>query len=194
MLDSQARDKVMNREDGVLVWDLGVRLSHWTTAVGFFVAYLTEDLLAPHVWSGYLVLALVVFRIVWGFVGSKYARFSDFVYPPSTVLTNLKEIVLAHPKRYLGHSPAGGAMVILLLSGLLGTIVTGVMLYGADQHAGPLAGAMSGVNKDLLKEPHEFLANLTLGLVGLHILGVIAASLTHKENLVRAMLTGRKRA
>ncbi len=183
----------MSREEGVLVWDLPVRVSHWTTACGFFVAYLTEDFLIPHVWSGYLVLALVLFRIAWGIVGSKYARFGDFVYGPSTVLTNLKDIVLAHPKRYLGHSPAGGAMVVLLLAGLLGTTVSGVMLYGADQHAGPLAGAMSGISKDLLKEPHEFLANLTLGLVGLHILGVIAASLTHKENLMRAMLTGRKR-
>ncbi len=183
----------MNREKDVVVWDPAVRVFHWAVVAGFIVAYLTEDLLTPHVWSGYLVLALVVFRIMWGFMGSTHARFGDFLYPPATVLANLKEIVLGHPRRYLGHSPAGGAMVVLLLLSLLGTTVTGVMLYGADQHAGPLAGSMSGVSKDLLKEPHEFLANLTLGLVALHVLGVIAASVAHKENLVRAMLTGRKR-
>ncbi len=184
----------MKRAEGVLVWDPEVRLFHWVTAMSFFVAYFTEDLLTPHVWAGYVVLALVVFRILWGFIGSEHARFRDFTYPPSAVLSNLKDIVLAHPRRYLGHSPAGGAMVLLLLLlFLLATTVTGVMLYGAGEHAGPLASAMIGINKRTLKEPHELLANITLGLVMLHIAGVIAAGVMHKENLARAMLTGRKR-
>ena len=182
----------MEQPNTVAVWDPAVRVFHWTTAVLFFVAYFTEDLLTPHVWAGYAVLVLVALRIVWGFVGPEHARFRDFTYPPSVVLANLKDILLAHPRRYLGHSPAGGAMVILLLAGLLATTVTGVMLYGASQHAGPLASAMQGISKRTLKEPHELLANITLGLAGLHIAGVIAASVMHRENLARAMLTGRK--
>lgn len=184
----------MNRGNEIPVWDPAVRLFHWLVAAGFFVAYITEDLLTPHVWAGYVVLVLVLFRIVWGLVGPKHARFSDFAYPPGVILANLKDILFAHPKRYLGHSPAGGAMVIALLLGLLGTAVTGVMLYGADKHAGPLASAMSGVSKDLIEEPHEILANITLTLVVVHIIGVIVASVMHHENLARAMLTGRKRA
>lgn len=183
----------MTESDEIQVWDPLVRACHWTLVVGFFTAYATEDLLDVHVWSGYLVLALVVLRTVWGFIGSRYARFSDFIYSPAAVLANLKEIVLFHPKRYLGHTPAGGAMVILLLLGLLGTTVTGVMLYGAAEHAGPLASAMTGISKDALEEPHELLANFTLVLIALHIVGVIVASFTHRENLVRSMLNGRKR-
>ena len=179
------------------VWDLLVRVFHWVLVVGFFTAYLVEPEDSPaHVWAGYVVLALVLFRILWGFVGSRHARFSDFAYSPSAVLSYLKDAVRFRARRYLGHSPGGGAMVFLLLLALLATTVTGLMTYGADQHAGPLATWMAGMSEqdaESLEELHEVLANVTLGLVVLHLVGVVVASLSHHENLVKAMFTGYKR-
>ena len=187
----------MSREERVVVWDPVVRIFHWLLVFAFFSAYLIEpeesDL---HFYAGYAVLALVLVRIVWGFSGSAYARFSDFTYSPAAVFAYLGDAIRLRAKRYLGHSPGGGAMVIALLLMLLATTVSGLMVYGADQHAGPLAPWMSGVSKEgehLLEEIHELLANVTLGLVVLHILGVLLASYSHRENLVKAMITGTKR-
>ena len=101
------------------MWDAFVRLFHWSVAVGFFVAYFTEDgPLTLHVWAGYVVGVLVVLRIVWGFIGPEHARFSSFIFPPGTVLRYLWDLLLGRAKRYLGHSPGGGAMVLVLLIGL----------------------------------------------------------------------------
>ena len=199
-------------DQGMRIWDPVVRVSHWTVVVAFFVAYFTEeDLLSLHVWAGYLVGAVVAFRVLWGFIGPQQARFSDFVYAPRRVVTYLADLVRFRAKRYLGHSPAGGAMVLALLVMLAATVGTGLLVYAADKHAGPLApfyaagsgpaGATNagsdrtGRNGDesALREVHELLANLTLGLVALHIAGVILASIVHRENLVTAMITGRKR-
>ena len=101
--------------ESIKVWDLFVRIGHWTIVVGFAIAYLSEDLLSLHVWAGYIVGAAVLIRIIWGFVGPRRARFSDFVHSPATVITYLINLVHLRAKRYLGHSPAGGAMVIALL-------------------------------------------------------------------------------
>ena len=111
------------RADDVKVWDAFVRLAHWTIVGGFFVAYVTEDELLPaHVWAGYVVGAIVVARILWGVVGPARARFSDFVYAPRVVVTYLIDLLRFRAPRFLGHSPAGGAMVVLLLLGLAGTV------------------------------------------------------------------------
>ena len=98
----------------VYVWDLFVRLFHWTLVVGFTVAYFTEDPLIVHVWAGYVVGALIVARVVWGLIGPRYARFSDFVYGPVATLRYVRDLILLRSPRYLGHSPGGGAMVVLL--------------------------------------------------------------------------------
>jgi cytochrome b len=179
----------------IRIWDPAVRLFHWSLAIGFAVAYLTEDdLEAVHVYAGYLVGALVVFRLLWGFVGPQHARFSDFVRGPSVVIGYLREAIRLRAPRYLGHNPAGGAMVVALLVTLTVTVLTGMALYGATDFAGPLAGLFRGeAAADVLKEVHEFAANLTLALVVLHLAGVLSASLEHRENLVKAMVTGRKR-
>jgi cytochrome b len=181
------------------VWDAPIRLFHWLLVLAFFTAYLTEpeEGSSLHVQAGYLALGLVLFRILWGFVGSKHARFTDFVYSPAAIACNLWDVVKLRTKRYLGHSPAGGAMVLALLLALIGTTVSGLLVYGADQHAGPFAGWMAGVSEDQehrLEELHEVFANRTLGLVVLHGVGVILASVSHRENLVRAMFTGYKRS
>jgi cytochrome b len=202
-------------KDRIQVWDLFVRASHWLIAIGFFVAYFTEeDAMTVHAWAGYLVGALLVLRIVWGLVGPRYARFSNFIYTPGAVLNYFWALVTGHAKRYVGHSPAGGAMIILLMVSLAATVGTGLIVYAQEHAAGPLTpfiaqtqqtGAVNGVvredakgegreHESAFEEVHETLANVTLALVMFHVLGVILASFVHRENLVAAMITGRKRA
>lgn len=181
----------------VRVWDPLVRFFHWTLVVAFFAAYFTEDdLLAVHTWAGYWIGGLILFRILWGFVGPRYARFSDFVHRPAEVLQYLKDELRARARRHMGHNPAGGAMVVALLTSLSLTVVTGLVLLGSAECAGPLADWLCigdhGVG-EVIEDVHEFFANFTLLLVGLHVLGVIAASRLQGENLVAAMWHGRKR-
>ena len=190
----------MTTGKAVTVWDRFVRLFHWLLVAAFFTAYLVEDdLLGVHVWAGYLVFSLVVLRLAWGVVGSRHARFSDFVRRPGEVLVYLKSILSGRARRYLGHNPAGGAMVIALIGSLLATTVLGMLLLGSEPgnalHGIVNALGLAGeTGEEALEETHEFFANLTLALVGLHVLGVLFSSLAHRENLVRAMITGRKRA
>ena len=203
-MDAQASSEIR-------VWDPFVRIAHWTVALGFFVAYLTEDAVTVHAWAGYVVGVLVLARIVWGFVGPRHARFSDFVTSPITAMRYLWDLMLARAKRYIGHSPAGGAMVMALLVFLAATVVTGLILYAEEKGAGPLAplyaqtSSIAGPQtseddenrgqgpESAFGEAHEVIANITLGLVVFHILGVLLASFVHHENLARAMITGRKR-
>ncbi len=180
----------------IKVWDPLVRIFHWSLVIGFFVAYITEDdFMTLHVWAGYLVGGLVAFRLVWGLIGPKYARFSDFVRPPREVLAYLKDELSGRARRYLGHNPAGGAMVVALLLSLAMTVFTGLVTYGGAECAGPLADALCGSGEildELGEEVHEFFANFTLLLVVLHVAGVLLSSWLHGENLVRSMIHGRK--
>jgi cytochrome b len=197
----------------VKVWDPFVRIAHWTLAVSFFVAYLiVDDALGVHVWAGYLLGAVVILRILWGFVGSPHARFSDFIYRPTVVLAYLRDLVLLRSRRYLGHSPGGGAMVVALLVAILVTGATGLMTYAQEEGAGPLSGLIARQEvpsrtqppqfdrergeegEGGLREVHSLAANLTLFLVIFHVLGVIIASYAHRENLALSMVNGRKRA
>lgn len=187
----------MNAESSrtIPVWDPAVRLFHWLLAGAFLVAYLTEDdweLL--HVNAGYLIGILIALRLLWGFIGTPYARFADFVYSPREVMTYLSDAVRSRAPRYVGHNPAGGAMILALLISLTLTVITGIALYGATDFAGPLAGVWRGeLAVDLLEEVHEIGANLTLLLIVLHLGGVLFSSLKHGENLVKSMITGRKK-
>ena len=148
-------------------------------------------------WAGYLVLALVLWRILWGFVGRRYALFSSFVFPPWAVLRYLKDTLTLRAERHLGHNPVGGAMIIFLLISLLLTTITGLAMYGAGEQAGPLASSLGNAGEriaEAFEQTHEFFANLTLVLASVHVIGVVVESLIHRENLVRAMFTGYKRA
>ncbi len=167
----------------VRIWDPFVRVFHWALVTFFLVAYVTGDEIEKvHVAAGYMIAALVAARIVWGMIGSRHARFASFVRPPGEVLSYLRDAMLLRARRYLGHNPAGGAMIVALLAVLIGTCVTGFLLT-TDAYWGA----------KWVEEMHEFFANLTVGLVVAHILGVLVASFEHRENLVASMLTGRKR-
>jgi cytochrome b len=167
----------------IKVWDPFVRVFHWSLAALFLVAYATgEDAGRVHIAAGYVIAGLIASRIVWGFVGPRHARFSDFVRPPRAVLAYLRDVALLRAPRYLGHNPAGGAMTIGLLVMLLGTGLTGYLMT---------TDAFWGAK--WVEEIHEALANLTVGLIVLHVLGVLFSSFVHGENLVKSMFTGRKR-
>jgi cytochrome b len=194
----------------VPVWDPLVRLFHWTLFISFCAAWFTEGelfedlqdrlsgewLQLVHIWAGYTIAGLLVFRVLWGFVGPRYARFSDFVYRPGIVLAYVRDVLTLRARRTLGHNPAGGAMIVVLLLGLTATIVTGLALYGADKGLGPLAAILAESSDeaiDTIKEAHELATNFTLLLVAGHLLGVVWETLLHRDNLVRAMINGRKR-
>ena len=180
----------------IKVWDPMVRIFHWSLASLFLFSYITEDdFMDLHVIAGYLVTGLVVFRLLWGVIGTKHARFSDFVKTPTEVKAYIKDVVLFRAKRYLGHNPAGGMMVIALILSIIITSLTGMLVYGAEESAGPLLSWVNNVSHgtaDFFEETHEFFANFTLFLVVFHVGGVIITSLQHRENLVRSMINGYK--
>lgn len=217
----------------IRVWDPFVRIGHWTLAAAFFIAYFTaEDLEDVHIWAGYWVGAYVLARTVWGFIGTRYARFSDFVRGPKAIFEYLAGLIKGRPAHYFGHNPAGGAMIVALLLCLAATVYTGLAVEADSENEGPLAPWLghagqrvdatalpapsaraeaassahpavtedeedeaheeSGKGESAYEELHEWFANLSLGLVVLHLLGVISGSWLHRENLVRAMITGYK--
>ncbi len=187
----------MSHEGQIKVWDPVVRIFHWMLVAAFFTAYfITEDgFLWLHTWAGYLVLGLVVLRVIWGFIGTRYARFSNFVTTPPAALHYLWEEITGRARRYLGHNPAGAAMIFAILVFLLLATLSGIVLYAADEGAGPLAGwiAKSEALEDPLEEVHELFANLTLALVIVHTFGVVLGSMIHRENLMASMFHGYKR-
>jgi cytochrome b len=117
----------------------------------------------------------------------------DFIYTPADTLRYVRDLLLFRAERHLGHSPGGGAMVVLLLVFLAATVVTGLVVYGGDQQAGPLAGMFTKATGEAMEEVHELIANITLAFVLAHVAAVVLASFVHRENLVRAMFTGYKR-
>ncbi len=240
----------------IKVWDPIVRIGHWTLVIAFFTTYFTEeDFMTQHVWAGYVVAGVVLFRVFWGIVGSQHARFKDFIYQPSAIFEYLKGLAQRKPQHFLGHNPAGGVMVIALLISLCIAVYSGFALYAVENNAGPFASIYGeSVNKNSVSSKadftlipnamaeeneadekgeneasekamasekdgfggtgksaeapegnegneqdeefweglHEFFANFTLFLVALHVGGVILSSYVDKENLIKAMLTGRK--
>ena len=167
----------------VRVWDLAVRVFHWSLVLLFAAVWLTsDDFVKLHKLLGYSVLGLIGARIIWGFVGGKYARFTSFVRSPSTVIAYLRDIKAGHPARYLGHNPAGGAMIIALLLSLAITAGTGWM-SDTDRWWGIR----------WVEIVHSLAADATMILIVAHVAGVLLASFTHHENLIKSMFTGRKR-
>lgn len=169
--------------DRIRVWDLPTRLFHWSLAASFAGAWLTADSerwIDVHTALGYVFAGLIAFRVVWGFVGTKHARFSSFVRGPSAVLQYFKSLLTANPEHHVGHNPAGGWAVLALLG--LGAVTAG---------AGYLA--FNDLGGHWMEELHEGAASAMLALVFVHIGAVLVSSVIHGENLVRAMWTGFKK-
>lgn len=186
----------MNSTSTIKVWDPLVRLFHWLLVASVAVTWVTEDeFLVLHVYAGYLIAGLLGFRLIWGFIGPRYARFSDFVTSPSRAIAYTKEVLQFRSKRFIGHNPAGGMMIVVLLVSLLITVFSGLVAYGIEGY-GPLAQwlhSLGAWDDETFEEIHEFFANFTLLLVLVHVTGVVFESLLHKENLVLSMINGRKR-
>ena len=166
----------------ILVWDIPTRVFHWALVACFGVAWLSaesERLRDIHVLSSYGLLALIGFRLVWGLVGSRYARFAEFVRGPSAVRAYLRGLMQGHPPAYTGHNPAGALAIVALLGLGVASGITGWLAFNE----------MGG---EAVAEFHDMVANAMLALVFLHILAVVISSLLHGENLIKAMLTGYK--
>lgn len=166
----------------VLVWDAPTRVFHWVQALCFLGAYLTSDSEKTrdiHVALGYILFGMIVFRLLWGFVGTRYAKFSSFAYGPSKIFSYLVSLFKGKADHFVGHNPIGSVAIWLLLSGGLTLGVTGVMLLQDDF-------------EDIVEEIHDYATNAMLIVIAIHLIGVFASSFLHKENLVRAMITGFK--
>lgn len=215
----------------VRVWDLFVRCFHWSLVAAVIIQLATaEDFKRVHVKVGYFIIALLISRFIWGLIGSRHARFTDFVYPPGEILSYFKGLLRGQPRRYTGHNPAGGAMVCVLLFFLLLTTLSGLLTHraygtslaalqavpavarawaddngpgdddghsGRDSYTAGQAGrsghAPDAAQAHFWKEIHETLVGIIIFLVVLHFCGVLASSYLHRENLIKAMITGNKK-
>lgn len=167
-----------------LVWDAPVRVFHWLMVACFAIAWLTaesERWRLVHVTLGYTMAGLLAFRLVWGVIGTRHARFSAFVRGPAAAWSYLRSLAGPRPEHHVGHNPAGALAIVGLL--VLTAVVTGSGWLNYEELGG-----------EWLEDLHEGAAEVMLVLVGVHLAGVVVGSLVHRENLVGAMITGRKRA
>lgn len=179
----------------ILVWDLPTRLFHWLLALSFALAYLSAEKgnwLEVHVFSGYLMLGLLAFRLAWGFVGARYARFSSFRFSCKEGFDYLQQVIAGTPRRYLGHNPAGSWAVYLLLTLAFLVGSSGLFTLAGQEGLGPLAAWVPYASAKTFREIHEAAVNAMLAMVILHLAGVALESWRHRENLAQAMLTGSK--
>lgn len=210
----------MGKIESVKVWDIFVRFFHWALVGSIIGMYISgEDMQGVHVRLGYFVIALVLARILWGFIGTRHARFGDFLYGPSDIFHYLKSLFVDKPIHYVGHNPAGGLMILVILIALLATTFTGLKALAAEGK-GPLATANPSVlssayadedeheedekhytksdrkreKDEFWEEIHEGMTSFMLFLIIIHICGALISSWLHKENLILSMITGKKRS
>ncbi|MBL4615697.1 MAG: cytochrome b/b6 domain-containing protein [Magnetovibrio sp.] len=182
----------------ITVWDLPIRLFHLALVAVVLVAYLSayvlpENALGLHLWSGYVTVALLVFRLTWGWLGSHYSRLQSFAYSPAHILKHLQELATLRPvTHYIGHNPSGALMVFALLMVLSIITVSGLMVLGGEENQGPLAGIISYAVAEHAATVHNVIVLLLLAMVVLHIAGVLLETKLTGQRLVRAMFNGRK--
>ena len=178
------QERAASSAPSVLVWDLGVRVFHWTLLVSVLAAWFTPNVFnTAHNIAGYIVLGLLAYRLIWGFLGTRYARFRNFVKSPRIIACYFRDFLKGNAPRYLGHNPAGGAMIILMLLALTITSVSGYL---------SLTRRFFGVA--WVQDTHSYSAYLVMAFAALHVIGVVLTSFLHRENLVRSMFTGRKQS
>ncbi len=172
------------RSPQVRIWDRFVRVFHWTLVLSFLVAYVSSESVGRvHRWSGYLALALVAARVVWGFIGSRHARFANFVPAPRAFADYLRALVRGREPRHLGHNPAGAVMILFLLCAVSAIGITGWMLT-LDAFWG----------NETVETAHTLIVDAALIAVVIHVAANVYESLHQRENLIASMVTGRKRA
>ncbi len=167
----------------IKVWDLPLRIFHWALAASVLIAWFSANVYdTVHEIFGYVTLGLISFRLIWGFVGTRYSRFANFAISPHAVLRYMRRLVRVRPGRYIGHNPAGASMTVALLVLLAISTISGWM---------QITERFFGVT--WVEEVHTYSSNLVIILAVVHVLGVFLMCALQKENLVRAMITGRKR-
>lgn len=178
----------------VLVWDAPIRVCHWLIAALVAAAYVTWRLnwMVWHGWVGEAALALVLFRLLWGFLGGETARFSHFISSPRTAIQHLKHAFRREPDRQVGHNPAGSWMVMLLLALLLAETLTGLYVANDIADVGPLTAAVPAWAADAIESAHAILWDALLAAIALHVLAIAAFAAIKGQNLLAPMITGRK--
>lgn len=180
----------------VLIWDAPVRLFHWALATCVVVSVVSGmtggNAMQIHLWSGYAILSLVVFRLLWGFAGSSYARFADFLYGPRAVWDFARTLFNREPSHYAGHNPMGGWMVIAMLVLLLFQASTGLFSNDDIVTEGPLAHLINKATSDWLTTLHKINSKIIIALAVTHVAAVLFHLLVKRENLIVAMISGYK--
>ena len=181
----------------IKVWDLPTRIFHWSLVVLVATALVT-GFLSPewwmdiHIWAGYGIIFLIIFRLVWGVFGSEFSRFKSFAFTPGVVLTHIRKLIILRPLHYIGHNPAGAMMIIALIFFLFSITISGFFVLGGQENQGPLAGVINYKFGHMAGELHEVMAFILMGLIALHIIGVIIETRLSRENLVKSMIDGYK--
>ncbi len=180
----------------VLVWDLAVRLFHWSLVLLIIAAWVTAEQgpawMDRHMQVGYAVMTLILFRLVWGFCGSRYARFSSFLAGPRRILGYIKGLFGGKPELIVGHNPLGGWSVVAMLLMLLFQAGTGLFANDDIYNEGPLTGWVSNATSGWLTGLHKLNFNLLLAIIALHIVAVLSYWVFKRENLIKPMFSGRK--
>lgn len=185
------------RHRRLLVWDAPTRIFHWFLVTFTLIAFVTGFVLPQwwldaHLFAGYTIIGLLVFRFIWAAFGSEYSRLGSFTYSPSETLGHLRGVLLLSPRHYIGHNPAGAAMIFALAFVLCALVVTGLLIEGGEEKIGPLAGITSYAVGAVAKSLHFVLVWTLVLMVAGHIGGVIIESLLTRENLVVTMISGYK--
>lgn len=178
------------------VWDAPTRIFHWSIVCLIAVSWFSADQghMQTHLWSGLAVFALLVFRILWGFVGSTTAQFANFIRMPGEVLGYLAALFRRETPLYAGHNPAGGLMVVVMLTALLFQVITGLFANDGGQFHGPFGLQISAELSDTISRLHGLFFNGLIFLIWMHLVAIFFYFFVKNENLIIAMLTGKKRS
>jgi cytochrome b len=194
-MDTQAQEDTKTRLQSKMVWDLPVRIFHWSLVLLFFTAWFTGDgdrWLNIHIFAGYAILGLIVFRFVWGYRGTHFARFKQFSYSFTEARDYAINTLKGHPERYIGHNPAGSWAIYLLLGGISLVVISGFFVFGGEEGHGPVGSLASDMLGWLAKNIHNGVATAMMTLVAVHVAGVFFESYHLKEKLILSMINGRK--
>lgn len=191
-----ANDKI-EIETAPVIWDLPLRLFHWTMVASVLVAavtgyFLPDWWLNVHAYAGYVLGALLIFRLIWGIVGSKYSRFNIFPLKTDQAKSHLTNLLKGRSAPYTGHNPVGAWMIVLLLACLAALVLTGLVVWGGQENNGPLSAVVGYKLGSFTEEIHEFFAGLLMTMIGIHLAGVLVETVIFKHRIVPAMIDGRK--